>query len=70
MVQPIVNAFGNALSGVFAFIPRLVGCLVILLIGWLVAWAVDKGLTLLLRKLGFDRLSERIGFTNSQQDLE
>lgn len=67
MIQSIVSAFGNALSGVFSFIPRLVGFLVILLVGWLIGIAVDKALTALLRKVGFDRLSNRIGMTNLER---
>ncbi len=69
MLQAVINAFGNAISGVFAFIPRLVGFLVILLVGWIVAWAVDKALTVLLRKVGFDRLSDRVGLTRMEQQM-
>jgi len=69
MIQSTINAFGNALSGVFAFVPRLVGFLVILLVGWLVGIAVCKALTALLRKVGFDRLSNRIGMTNIERRM-
>ncbi len=69
MIQSTINAFGNALSGVFSFIPRLVGFLVILLVGWIVGIAVDKALTALLRKVGFDRLSNRIGMTNLERRM-
>ncbi len=69
MIQSTINAFGNALSGVFSFIPRLVGFLVILLVGWLVGIAVDKTLTALLRKVGFERLSNRIGMTNLERRM-
>lgn len=69
MIQSIINAFGNALSGVFSFVPRLVGFLVILFVGWLIGIAVDKALTALLRKVGFDRLSNRIGMTNLERRM-
>lgn len=69
MIQAIINAFGSALGAVFTFIPHLVGALVILLIGWLVAWLVGKAVTLLLRKVGFDRLSDRIGLTRMEQRM-
>jgi hypothetical protein len=69
MIQSIINAFGNALSGVFSFIPRLVGFLVILFVGWLVGIAVDKTLTALLRKVGFERLSNRVGITNLERRM-
>ncbi len=69
MIQTTINAFGNALSGVFGFIPRLVGFLVILFVGWLVGIAVCKALTGLLRKVGFDRLSNRMGITNLERRM-
>lgn len=69
MIQALINAFGNAISAVFTFIPHLVGALVILLIGWIVAWAVGKAVTMLLRKVGFDRLSNRIGLTRMEQRM-
>ncbi|HEY3991819.1 MAG TPA: hypothetical protein VGM01_02960 [Ktedonobacteraceae bacterium] len=69
MIQSTINAFGNALSGVFSFIPRLVGFLVILFVGWLVGIAVGKVVTALLRKVGFERLSTRIGMTNLERRM-
>ncbi len=35
--QAILNALSNAVNLVLTFIPRLVGFLVILLVGWLIA---------------------------------
>lgn len=57
----LIASVAGALALVFSFIPKLVGFLVILLIGWLVATAVAKAVTFLLRKVGFDRLGDRIG---------
>ncbi|GCE04002.1 mechanosensitive ion channel family protein [Dictyobacter aurantiacus] len=65
----IYSSLASALAMVFAFIPKLVGFLVILLIGWIVASLLEKGLTLLLRRVGFDRLSDRIGFTRFEQQM-
>jgi hypothetical protein len=69
MIQAIIGAFSSALSAVFNFIPRLVGFLVILLIGWLVGIGVEKVLTLLLRKVGFERLSERVGLSRLERRI-
>ena len=69
MIQAIINAFGNALSTVFTFIPHLVGFLLIALIGWLVGLGVDKLVTGVLRKVGFDRLSDRVGLTRMEQRM-
>lgn len=63
MLQAILSAFSTALTTVFNFVPHLVGFLVILLIGWLIGWIAGKLVTGLLRKVGFDRLSERVGLT-------
>jgi hypothetical protein len=68
-VQAIFTALTNALNLVLEFIPKLVGFLVILLVGWIIATAVSKAVTYLLRKIGFDRLSERIGLTRLEQNM-
>lgn len=59
----LLTSLSNALGLVFSFIPKLLGFAVILLIGWLVASALDRVVTLLLRKVGFDRFADRIGLT-------
>jgi len=65
----ILTSFTNALNLVFAFIPNLISFLVILLVGWIVASVVSKAVTFLLRKIGFDRLSERIGLSRLEQRM-
>jgi hypothetical protein len=65
----IITAFANALNLVLTFIPKLIGFLIILLVGWIVATAVSKALTFLLRKVGFDRMSNRIGLTRLEQRM-
>jgi Conserved TM helix len=65
----IFNALANMVNLILAFIPRLLGFLVILLVGLLIATLVAKGLTFLLRKIGFDRLSDRIGLTRYEQRM-
>ena len=41
----IVNALNDAVRLILTFIPRLIGFLVILLVGWLIATLVSKALT-------------------------
>jgi flagellar biosynthesis protein FliQ len=65
----IVNALNDAVKLILTFIPRLVGFLVILIVGLIVAWAVSKTLTFLLRKIGFDRMANRIGLTRLEQRM-
>ena len=65
----ILTALANALNLVLTFIPKFIGFLLILLIGWIIASVVSRAVTLLLRKIGFDRLSERIGLTRLEQQM-
>ena len=65
----IITALSNALALLFAFIPRFIGFLVILLVGWIIATLVSKALTALLRKVGFERLANRIGLTRFEQRM-
>src|SRR5215471_2109839 len=65
--QAILTSFTSALALIFAFIPKLIGFLVIMLVGWLVAKALGKAVTFLLRKVGFDSFSNRIGLTRFDQ---
>ncbi len=67
--EAILSALASALDLVLTFIPKLIGFLVILLVGWLIATAVSKAVTLLLRKVGFDRLGDRIGLTRLEQRM-
>lgn len=69
MLQSILSAFRVALTTVFNFVPHLVGFLVIALVGWLVGWIFDKVVTGILRKVGFDRLSDRVGLTNMERRM-
>src|ERR1043166_4569862 len=65
----IINAFANTLNLVLTFIPKLIGFLVILLVGWIIASLVSRALTFLFRKIGFDRMADRIGLTRFEQRM-
>ncbi|MFL5592793.1 MAG: mechanosensitive ion channel family protein [Ktedonobacteraceae bacterium] len=65
----ILTALANALNLVLTFIPKFIGFLLILLVGWIIASVVSRALTMLLRKIGFDRLSDRIGLTRLEQQM-
>src|SRR3954451_7774106 len=51
----IGNSFQNATDGLFAFLPNLLGFLVILLIGYVVAKVVSAVVRKLLQKVGLDK---------------
>lgn len=65
----ILTSLANALNLVFTFIPKLLGFLVILIVGLIIASLVSKLVTSLLRRLGFDNLANRIGLTRFQQRM-
>ena len=75
--MPVITEWGTAiwtsltgaLALAFTFIPRLIGFLVILLVGWLVASALSKVVVFLLRKVGFDRIATRIGLTRLEERM-
>ena len=65
----IFNALANAVNLILTFIPRLIGFLVILIVGLIIAALVAKAVTFLLRKVGLDRMSDRIGLTRFEQRM-
>jgi hypothetical protein len=62
------EGLGAAWSLVATFVPKLLGFLIILLIGWLIAKAVAKGLSMLMGRLGFSRLLEKTGMSGMARD--
>lgn len=63
--MPTIHSIGDALlqlvNEVFLFLPRLVGALIWLLIGYIVARILKAALTRGLRAIKFDRLAQRAG---------
>jgi len=60
----ITGALTEIFHRVAAFLPNLVGALIVLLIGWLLAWLAQRVARRVLARLGFDRLAERAGVTD------
>src|SRR5579872_5040972 len=67
--QAILSALGHALDVLLVFVPLLLGFLVILLVGYIIASVVSKAVVFLLRKIGFDRLAQRVGLTRMEQRM-
>lgn len=55
----IQQGLNDAWAAIATFVPKLLAFLVILLIGWIVARVLQKGMKALLNRVGFDRLIER-----------
>lgn len=66
------SGVSDAWSSVVGFVPKLVAFLLILLIGYFIAKALEKVLAKVLQRVGFDRLVERGGIkkalANSKYD--
>jgi hypothetical protein len=60
--EAITTSIAQALSLFLAAIPRVIGFLVILAIGWFVATLVAKGVAALLRSVRFNDMAQRSGF--------
>jgi hypothetical protein len=61
MFQALIDGLGAAWTSIATFVPKLVGFLVILLIGWLIAKGVSKAVQLLLTRTGFPKLIDKSG---------
>jgi hypothetical protein len=57
----IVSAFGKAIAVLFSFVPVLLGALLILLIGWIIATVVKNILVRVLRAVHFDQAMDHAG---------
>ena len=60
--EALTTSFAQALSLFLAAIPRIVGFLIILAIGWFLATLIAKGVAALLRSIRFNDMAERSGF--------
>ncbi|HEX5807436.1 MAG TPA: hypothetical protein VFY25_02135 [Anaerolineales bacterium] len=58
----LITSATEALSLFFGAIPRVIGFLVILVIGWIISGALAAGVTALLRAVHFNLLAQRSGF--------
>lgn len=63
------QALNEFLDGIASWLPSLIGALLLLLVGWLVASLAGAVTRALLRRLGLDRLSERTGTSRLLVDM-
>lgn len=67
MVLSIGDSVNNGVDTFFRFIPQILGALVILVIGWIIAGILGKLVAKLLDKAGADRLTQRAGIDSFLQ---
>lgn len=60
----------NLWLGFIDFIPRLIGALVVFLIGWLIAIAIGKLVTEILKRIKFNRIFEKGGWKTALEKAE
>ena len=61
----IIAALTEIFNQMTVFLPNLIGALLMLLVGWLLAWLAQQILRRALARLGFDRLAERAGVSDA-----
>jgi hypothetical protein len=65
----LTTSLATALSLFLGAIPRIIGFLVILIIGWLIAGALAAGVAALLRAVRFNDLAQRSGLSGFVQNM-
>jgi hypothetical protein len=67
--QAFLTSLSNALNLILTFVPKFIGFLVILLIGWIIASVLRRTVMFVLRRIGFERLSARIGLNRLEERI-
>jgi len=65
-----LEALQGAWRGFLMFLPRLIGALVVLIIGWFLAVGLGKLIAEILKQLKFDKIFERAGWREALQKAE
>lgn len=60
----LMASLTSAMSLFFAAIPRVIGFLIIIIVGWIVSALLAKAIAALLRKARFNHFAERSGFAD------
>jgi hypothetical protein len=60
----LMASLTSAMSLFFAAIPRLIGFIAIIIVGWIVSALLAKAIAMVLRKARFNQLAERSGFAD------
>lgn len=60
-----IQALSELWAGFIAFIPRLIGALIIFIIGWFIAVAIGRIVAEVLKRLNFNKIFDRGGMKNA-----
>ena len=67
--EAMMSSLAFAMATLFAALPKILGFIVILVIGWIVAALLSKGVAALLRTVKFNDLAQRAGLTAFVQQM-
>ena len=67
LIRGLSDGLENAGETILSFLPRLIGALVILIVGWIVARLIHRAFQRLLKAVGLDTLLERAGLSDRLQ---
>ncbi|AHH95218.1 hypothetical protein GCM10010174_55170 [Kutzneria viridogrisea] len=70
MDSQLSQGLGAAWALITTFVPKLLGFLLVLLIGWLIATALSKAVQLLLAKTGFAKLVAKAGIGGPKSPVD
>jgi hypothetical protein len=62
-------SLAGAMAGLFSALPRILGFVVILVVGWVIAGLIAKAVVALLRAVRFNDLANRAGITSFVQNM-
>ncbi len=65
-----IESLKNVWIGFVDFIPRLIGALILFIIGWIISVAVGKLIAEILRKIKFNRIFEKGGWKSALEKAE
>lgn len=68
--EAMMSSLAFAMATLFAALPKILGFIVILVIGWIVAALLSKGVAALLRTVKFNDLAQRAGLTAFVQQMD
>lgn len=65
-----IDSLKNLWQGFIDFIPRLIGALIVFIIGWIIAVAIGKLVTEILKRIKFNRIFEKGGWKSALEKAE
>ncbi|MFL6624398.1 MAG: mechanosensitive ion channel family protein [Sulfurifustaceae bacterium] len=63
-VATVSDSVRDAIGPIMAAIPKIIGFVIILVAGWIIAGLIARGVAMLLRSIKFNELSDRSGFSD------